>query len=277
MEEYLRAKQILFASLGPEAVAVTNADDPNGRKIVAGCAARVLTYGTAPGADVQARSIEVSISGTRCAIDWEGNTIGLESPLIGRFNASNLVAAFAAGVGLGFRAERVRDAIAGAQTVRGRFEQVASPQGWTAIIDYAHTPDALEKCLRAVHDILPKRGRGRIITLFGCGGNRDATKRPIMGQIAAELSDEVIITSDNPRKEDPQTIINEILSGAAGTAAVSTEVDRRKAIVRALEKARRGDVVLIAGKGHETYQVIGETKEHLDDREEVEQFIGRDR
>jgi UDP-N-acetylmuramoyl-L-alanyl-D-glutamate--2,6-diaminopimelate ligase len=225
--------------------------------------------------DIQARNIELSVAGTRCAIDWGGKTIELASALIGRFNVSNLLAAFAAGVGLGYGGDRVRDAIAGVRAVRGRFERVVSPAGWTAIIDYAHTPDALEKCLRAVHDILPATGRGRIITLFGCGGNRDRAKRPIMGRIATALSDEVIITSDNPRKEDPEEIIAEIRSGVAGPAQVSTEVDRRKGIARALEMARPGDVVLIAGKGHETYQVIGETKEHLDDREEVEQFIGR--
>jgi UDP-N-acetylmuramoyl-L-alanyl-D-glutamate--2,6-diaminopimelate ligase len=275
MEEYLRSKQILFRALGPEAMALTNADDPQGQAIVEGTSARVRTYGTTPGAEIRARDIELSVRGTRCAIDWEGRTIGLESALIGRFNVSNLVAAFAAGVSLGYDGEGVRDAIAGVRSVRGRFEQMTSPSGWTAIIDYAHTPDALEKCLRAVHDILPVHERGRIITLFGCGGNRDRAKRPIMGRIAAQLSDEVIITSDNPRKEDPERIIEEILSGVARPASVSTEVDRRKAIVRALEKARRHDVVLIAGKGHETYQVIGETKEHLDDREEVEQFIGR--
>jgi UDP-N-acetylmuramoyl-L-alanyl-D-glutamate--2,6-diaminopimelate ligase len=274
MEEYLRAKQILFTMLGPEAVALTNADDPHGRRIVEGTAARVLTYGTAPGADIRVRDVELSVTGTHCAIDWEDGTLGLESSLIGRFNVSNLVAAFGAGIALGYSGERVRDAIAGVRAVRGRFEQVGSPGGWTAIIDYAHTPDALEKCLRAVHEILPADGRGRVITVFGCGGNRDRAKRPIMGRIASELSDEVIITSDNPRKEDPERIIEEIRSGVAGPAALSTEVDRRKAIVRALEKARRHDVVLIAGKGHETYQVIGETKEHLDDREEVERFIG---
>jgi UDP-N-acetylmuramoyl-L-alanyl-D-glutamate--2,6-diaminopimelate ligase len=158
--------------------------------------------------------------------------------------------------------------------VRGRFEQIVSPAGWTAVIDYAHTPDALEKCLRTIRDLLPPEKPGRIITVFGCGGNRDRGKRPIMGRIASELSDITVVTSDNPRKENPGVIIDEIMAGVRSGATVHREEDRRAAIGRALAMARPGDVVLVAGKGHEDYQVVGEQKRHFDDREEVEMVIG---
>ncbi|MBM2846661.1 MAG: UDP-N-acetylmuramoyl-L-alanyl-D-glutamate--2,6-diaminopimelate ligase, partial [Bacteroidetes bacterium] len=197
----------------------------------------------------------------------------IQSPLTGRFNVANISAAYAAGVALGIPAESIRLGIAKIRSVRGRFEQIVSPRGWTAVVDYAHTPDALENCLRTIHDILPEHRATRILTVFGCGGNRDKGKRPTMGAIASSLSDVTIITSDNPRKEDPQTIIDEINIGVVKGKTLMTEVDRRKAIVMALELAQEGDVVLIAGKGHEDYQVIGVAKHHFDDREEVEQYI----
>jgi UDP-N-acetylmuramoyl-L-alanyl-D-glutamate--2,6-diaminopimelate ligase len=156
--------------------------------------------------------------------------------------------------------------------VRGRFEQVVAPQGWTAIVDYAHTPDALENVLTTIHGVKAP-GSGRVITVFGCGGNRDAGKRPIMGRIAATLSDLTIVTSDNPRGEDPEAIIAHIVAGVPAGREVLVEPDRRKAIRLALSAAGRDDVVLIAGKGHEDYQVVGTTRSHFDDREEVEAFL----
>jgi UDP-N-acetylmuramoyl-L-alanyl-D-glutamate--2,6-diaminopimelate ligase len=158
-------------------------------------------------------------------------------------------------------------------SVRGRFERISSPAGWSAIIDYAHTPDALEKCLQTIREVLPAQRRGRIITIFGAGGDRDRTKRPLMGKVAASLSDRVIVTSDNPRTEDPNAIIDDIIAGIGHSAAVVREPDRRTAITSALREATAGDVLLIAGKGHEDYQVIGKTKIHFSDREIVEEFI----
>ena len=157
--------------------------------------------------------------------------------------------------------------------MRGRFEPIASPKGWTAIVDYAHTPDALENCLKTIHDVLPKKERGNIITVFGAGGDRDKTKRPLMGEVAGRLSDLVIVTSDNPRTENPETIVDEVLGGITQHASVLREVDRALAIERALFAAKKGDVVLVAGKGHEDYQIIGKEKRHFSDREVIEQFL----
>jgi UDP-N-acetylmuramoyl-L-alanyl-D-glutamate--2,6-diaminopimelate ligase len=273
MESYLSAKRTLFAMLGPDAVAVTNVDDPSGEAMVKGTRARVIRYGIRQAADIRATGVEVTIHGTRCALAFAERVVPLRSSLTGRFNVANILAAFSTGVGLGLKEQDIVRGIEQVRAVRGRFERIVSPAGWTAVIDYAHTPDALENCLRTIHDVLPLEGQGRIITIFGCGGNRDAGKRPIMGRIAAAMSDVVLVTSDNPRKEDPEAIIRQVLAGVEGPAVVKTEVDRRKAILLGLETAREGDVVLIAGKGHEDYQVLGEKRYHLDDREEVENFI----
>jgi UDP-N-acetylmuramoyl-L-alanyl-D-glutamate--2,6-diaminopimelate ligase len=273
MEEYFRAKKRLFDQLGNDAVAVVNADDPSASRLVEGSRSRVITYGTGDGVDVRATGIALTVGGSRCTVSFGGESLDVRSPLTGRFNVANILAACATGFGLGIPAGTVQMGIARVEAVRGRFEQVPAPRGWTAVIDYAHTPDALENCLRTIRDVMPAGRDHRIITVFGCGGNRDRGKRPIMGRIAATLSDGTVVTSDNPRKEDPEAIIREILAGVGGTHAVRMEADRRKAIRMALADARAGDVVLIAGKGHETYQVVGDTKHHFDDREEVEAFI----
>jgi UDP-N-acetylmuramoyl-L-alanyl-D-glutamate--2,6-diaminopimelate ligase len=199
--------------------------------------------------------------------------VPIRTTLTGRFNTANILAAFGTATALGIPYDVAARGIEGVVAVRGRFEQIHSPAGWTAIIDYAHTPDALQNTLRAIHQAIPADARGRIITVFGCGGDRDRTKRPQMGRIASEMSDVTIITSDNPRTEPPGAIIEEIRSGVNPHARVETEVDRRAAIARALSLAGSGDIVLIAGKGHEDYQVIGTAKSHFDDREEVEAFI----
>ena len=183
------------------------------------------------------------------------------------------LAAVGAGIALGIPVYQVREILQRIRSVGGRFAQIASPAGWSAIIDYAHTPDALEKVLRAVHDLFAASKRGRIITVFGCGGNRDRGKRPAMAAIATELSDITIITSDNPRHEDPEAIINEVIAGVGKGSHVYREVDRKKAIMKALTIAQHGDVVLIAGKGHEDYQIIGGEKIHFSDREIVEEYL----
>ncbi len=274
MDKYFKAKRVLFEGLSPGACAVSNADDPYGAKMLEGTAARTLTYGRSGGADVQARDVRMSVAGMRLAIAYRGNTEEVESRLTGGFNVENIMAAYTTGLGFGIAEECIRTGISRLPAVRGRFEQIVSPAGWTAVIDYAHTPDALEKCLRTIRDLLPPEKAGRIITVFGCGGNRDRGKRPMMGRIASELSDITVVTSDNPRKENPGAIIDEIMAGARSGGTVYREEDRREAIGKALAMARPGDVVLVAGKGHEDYQVVGEQKHHFDDREEVEMVIG---
>ncbi|MEK6755038.1 MAG: UDP-N-acetylmuramoyl-L-alanyl-D-glutamate--2,6-diaminopimelate ligase [Bacteroidota bacterium] len=273
MDEYFRAKRLLFDGLSDDAWAVTNVEDEWGLEITHSSAARRLTYGESASADVQARDIHLSIDGTSFAIQYGGQTTTISSSLVGRFNVYNILAAFSAGIALGLPTAVIAKGITAVKSVRGRFERVSSPEGWTAIIDYAHTPDALEKCLRTIHDVLPKANRGRIITVFGAGGDRDRTKRPLMGKVASSLSDVTIVTSDNPRTEDPQRIIDDIVQEVPGNVRMIQEADRRTAIEKALQQAKAGDVVLIAGKGHEDYQVIGREKIHFSDREVVEEFI----
>jgi len=272
MEEYAAAKRMLFTSLAPSSYAVVNADDAWGSSMSGATRAQTISYGTKPGADVLAGNVALTMNGTNFTVNYKNTGTSITSPLIGRFNVSNILAAYATGLALGIPSERMQHAIAGMRAVRGRFETYASQRGWTAVIDYAHTPDALAQALAAVKDIMSNR-KGRIITVFGCGGNRDRTKRPKMGVIAAELSDLAIVTSDNPRHEDPLAIIEEVMSGIPQKANVEQEVDRGRAIVRALSAARKDDVILIAGKGHEEYQVVGDEKIHFSDREAVEDFI----
>ncbi len=277
MEEYFKAKKILFDGLGKGAVAVINVDDEWGRRLVAGMGAPAVTYGTTPGSDVLAEDIALSTRGTRFTIRHGERRMSVESPLLGRFNVSNLLAAYAAGLSLGIDPASMVETMRSARTVKGRFEQIPSRRGWTTIIDYAHTPDALEKALKAIRDLFDESNRGRVITVFGCGGNRDRRKRPIMAGVATTLSDITIITSDNPRHEDPQAIITEALTGVRAGAQVQVEPDRRSAILTALGLARSGDVVLVAGKGHEDYQVVGDRKIPFSDREVVEEYLSTER
>lgn len=273
MEEYFGAKRILFDSLKPGGWCVINIDDEWGKKLIRSVRMKKITYGVDASADVRASGISLGADRTRFEVLHDGVTTALESPLVGRFNVSNILAAFAAGIALGIPKETMVDALRRFQPVRGRFERLPSSQGWTAVIDYAHTPDALEKAIIAVRDILRSSGKGRIITVFGCGGNRDRTKRPQMGRIATELSDVTVVTSDNPRHEDPEGIIDEIISGVKKEARYYREADRAKAVIRALCMAEAGDIVLVAGKGHEEYQVVGDTKVHFSDREIVEEYL----
>ena len=273
MEEYFNAKKILFDTLKRDAIAITNADDTWGMQIAASSQARTFSYGVAEHADIRASEIRLSIEGTSFTLWFKNQQTTLTTPLVGRFNVYNVLAAYSTGLALGHSPDKLAQGIRSVKSVRGRFERIASPKGWAAIIDYAHTPDALEKCLRTIHDVLPREGRGRIITVFGAGGDRDRTKRPLMGSVADQWSDIIIVTSDNPRTEEPQRIIDEIVTGILRDAQVIQEVDRRTAIHSALRQARTGDVVLIAGKGHEDYQVIGKEKIHFSDREIVEEFI----
>ena len=275
MADYAKAKRILFDSLSPEATAVTNADDPYGRSMIEGIAARTVTYGMKPGALVSASGVSMTMSGMTLSVLHDGKATSVASSLTGRFNVANVLASFAAGVALGVPDSAIAEGIAQVKAVRGRFEQIRSPAGWTAIVDYAHTPDALQNCLQTIREIVSTGGSSRVITVFGCGGNRDRGKRPIMGRIASEMSDITVVTSDNPRHEDPEAILREVLAGVPAGKRVLSVADRHEAIREALGMARPGDVVLLAGKGHENYQVVGDSRVHFDDREEVEEFIGK--
>ncbi len=272
MEDYFCAKKTLFNSLSDNSVAITNRDDPYGMKAVADTKAPVVTYGI-ENADVHASNVNLSLKGTSFTIVYKGSSSPVESMLIGGFNVKNILAAFTTGISLGVEKEKIAEGIRNLRAVPGRFQQFTSPEGWIAIVDYAHTHDALENCLRTIREIVPAEQRGRIITVFGAGGNRDKGKRPLMGRVATEYSDIIIITSDNPRHEDPLQIIEEIKKGVLPGKSVIIEPDRHKAIAVALEMARSGDIVFFAGKGHEDYQIIGDEKIHFDDREEVETYI----
>ncbi len=276
MDAYFEAKKILFDTLKARAHAVANADDPYGEKIMSSTRAVTMTYSAEKAAMVEAKNIHLSIEGTVFDVIHNRENTTISSPLVGRFNVYNILAAFSAGVAIGIPKDKIRNGIEQLQRVRGRFEKIRSPKGWTAIIDYAHTPDALEKSLRTIHEVLPRPGRGRITTVFGAGGDRDKTKRPLMAAAVGTLSDNVVVTSDNPRTEDPERVIDEIVQGLPKGAPYKRQVDRRQAIEETLRQARLGDVVLIAGKGHEEYQVIGTQKIHFSDREIVEEFIAHD-
>lgn len=269
-DNYLRAKKRFFDSLPAGSFAVTNLDDKNGLVMTQNTRATVRTYSVQQMADFKARIIESHFEGMY--LDINGVEVGVN--FIGRFNVSNLLAVFGAASMLGKRKEDVLVALSAMHPVSGRFEAITSPDGVTAIVDYAHTPDALDNVLRTIHGILG--GKGHVITVCGAGGNRDRGKRPLMAQEAARQSDKVILTSDNPRFENPNAIIAEMLDGLDEDQRqnVLTITDRREAIRTACMMAVKGDVVLVAGKGHEDYQEIEGVKYHFDDKEEVNKVFG---
>jgi UDP-N-acetylmuramoyl-L-alanyl-D-glutamate--2,6-diaminopimelate ligase len=273
MEKYFEAKRMLFDSLSRDAWAIVNVDDEWGQKLFEGVSSKKLSFGTSDTASVKATKVSLSTNGTKFSILHNGTETTVETPLLGRFNVANLLAAFAAGIALGIDTTTMQKTFRTISPVRGRFERIISPKGWTAIIDYAHSPDALEKALYAVRDILGTSTKGNIITVFGCGGNRDRKKRPMMARVATELSNITVVTSDNPRHENPEAIIDEVMTGVNAGAKVYRESDRKRAIHLALEMSKENDVVLIAGKGHEEYQVIGDEKFPFSDRAVVEEYL----
>lgn len=273
MDEYFGAKKSLFDTLSTGAIAVTNADDPWGSKIVRDCTARRMTYGLSPGADVQADAVALAMSGTTYSVKTPTATYAINTPLVGRFNISNALGATAVCLSIGINGTEIQEGLRSFTAAPGRFERLDSSKGWCAVIDYAHTPDALEKCLATIGEVMPLENRGRIITVFGAGGDRDKGKRPLMGYIAEEKSDIVIVTSDNPRTEDPNAIIRNICAQLRRPEKVVCEPDRAAAIQQACAMACPGDVVLIAGKGHEEYQVIGTEKRHFSDKETVQHYL----
>lgn len=264
-ENYRDAKKLFFDNLSKNAFAITNADDKNGMVMTQNTKATVKTYSTRSMADYKARILECHFEGMLLEID--GREVAVQ--FIGKFNVSNLLAVYGAAVMLGKQPEEVLVVLSTLKSVAGRLEPIRSDKGVTAIVDYAHTPDAIENVLNAIHEVL--NGKGSIITLCGCGGNRDKGKRPLMAQEAVRQSDKVILTSDNPRHEEPEAILDDMQAGLTpeDMKKVLRITDRRQAIRTAVMIANPGDVILIAGKGHEDYQIIGDVKHHFDDREEV--------
>ena len=269
-ENYRNAKKAFFDQLPKTAFAITNVDDENGMVMVQNTKATVKTYSTRTMADFKAKILECHFGGMYLEID--GREVGVQ--FIGKFNVSNLLAVYGAAVMLGEKPENVLLVMSTLKSVSGRLDPIQSPEGYTAIVDYAHTPDALENVLNAIHEVL--EGKGHVITFCGAGGNRDKGKRPLMAQEAVKQSDKVIITSDNPRFEEPQDIINDMLAGLDDQQMkkVVSIVDRREAIRTACMLAQKGDVILVAGKGHEDYQEIKGVKHHFDDKEVLREAMG---
>ena len=269
MLEYRNVKKSFFDGLPSEAFALTNIDDKNGQVMVQNTKAKIYTYSVKNMADFKARIFEKHFEGT----DIEINGRQLTVQFVGVFNVYNLLAVYGASRLLGLDEDDVLKTLSVLKPVAGRFQTLHSPKGFTAIVDYAHTPDAITNVLNAIHEVLDRKGS--VITVVGCGGNRDKTKRPIMAREAVRLSDKVIFTSDNPRFEEPEDILNDMLAGLSEEekADTLTIVDRREAIKTACALAKKGDVVLIAGKGHEDYQDVKGVKHHFDDREEVEKIF----
>jgi len=270
LEHYRETKSHLFAMVDPDGVSVINADDPSGSFMSARSRARVITYGVEQPAQVQAEDFHFMERGMHFTAVWPEGRLPLALRLPGRFNVANALAALAVGLAEGVDPGVIRTALEAVPGVPGHFELVDEGQEFAVIVDYAHTPDSLEKVLYLAREIAP----GHRIVVFGCGGDRDRTKRPIMGRIATTLADLASFTSDNPRSEDPVAIIREIERGAVGRNFVS-EPDRQRAIAQAIERARPGDVVVVAGKGHETYQILGERVLEFDDRQVAREILRR--
>ena len=273
-EEYFAAKRRLFEGTGAAApaVGVINLDDAYGKRL-AGLAKRTLTYGLGPGADITARKPAISVSGIEFVAETPAGKIEIRSRLVGRTNVYNILAAVGAGVALDLPREVIATGVAQLSSIPGRFERIDAGQPFLVVVDYAHTDDALRNLLTAARELNPA---GRIITLFGCGGDRDRTKRPLMGEAAGRLSNVVVLTSDNPRSEDPLLIINDAIVGVQrANAKCLVEPDRERAIEMALDQARPGDIVLLAGKGHETSQILRDRTVDFDDREVARRLLSR--
>ncbi|HUT73709.1 MAG TPA: UDP-N-acetylmuramoyl-L-alanyl-D-glutamate--2,6-diaminopimelate ligase [Armatimonadota bacterium] len=279
--DYFEAKARLFCDplLFPRhrlRINVINADDPAGRALTARAVGLTVTYGIEGRGDVMARDVALSAAGTSFRVQTPQGVLPVNLQLVGTFNVYNALAALAVALGVGVELEPAVAALESVAPIRGRFERVEAGQDFAVVIDYSHTPDGLEKALRDARRLVP----GRLLVVFGAGGDRDPGKRPLMGEIAARLADLAFITSDNPRSEPPERIIRDIVAGVprASRRRCHTEPDRREAIRLALDEARAGDLVLVAGKGHETYQIFADRSLHFDDREVVTEIVaGRNR
>ncbi len=272
MEAYFLAKARLFTNLASDSLAVVNLDDPYGQRLAPKIKSRLLTYALQENADIYAREIQMDPSGTRFKLYSPGGDILIHTQLIGVHNVVNILAAAAVGIGEGLRLAEIKEGIENLTLVPGRLERVDFAQDYSILIDYAHTPDALEKVLKNLREIC----QARLILVFGCGGDRDKTKRPLMGGLASQLADFSVVTSDNPRGEDPQSIIAEILPGFKKNN-FTVKLERQEAMRYALQLARPGDIVLIAGKGHETYQIFKDKTIPFNERETIGQILAAQR
>jgi UDP-N-acetylmuramoyl-L-alanyl-D-glutamate--2,6-diaminopimelate ligase len=279
MEEYFQAKLRLFTGLGQGRKtgqrAIVNMDDPRGAQVRAACRVPVWGFAVKSRADVRAENVRLSMNGSTFTAATPAGVFTVESRLVGEHNVYNLLGAIGAALHIGVTCDQVREAVGSLTNVPGRFERVSAGQDFTVVVDYAHTEDALVRLLTAAHALKSRR----IITVFGCGGDRDRGKRPKMGRAAVEYSDVVVLTSDNPRTEDPLSILREVEAGVREALEGRPNVeyhliaDRREAIIAAVRLARAGDLILIAGKGHEDYQILGTSKVHFDDREVAREAI----
>jgi UDP-N-acetylmuramoyl-L-alanyl-D-glutamate--2,6-diaminopimelate ligase len=273
-EAYRAAKARFFrrseSGAADASIAVINVDDPTGGELARECDYAVTTVGTAY-ADVRAEDITLTSQGARCILQHAAGRTPLTLRLPAAHNVQNALIAFAAALAIGAAPDAAARGLSELAGVPGRLEPVNAGQPFAVLVDYAHTPDALERVLRAARGFTP--APGRVLCVIGCGGDRDAGKRPLMGGIVATASDLAVITSDNPRTEDPADIVRQVVSGVPADRRVVAIVDRRKAIRAAIDAARAGDTVVIAGKGHEDYQIVGTTKTHFDDREEARAAI----
>ena len=273
MEEYAAAKRLLFSpDDGPAPQwAILNADDLASANMLPRGEVQVIRYGMAEGADLRAEKVRSGFDGLHFDAVYQGQRQAIQSSMVGRINVSNILAAMGVGLSYGMDLATIADGIRMCPPVPGRFERVAAGQPFLVVVDYAHTDDALRNVIQVSRELA---GNGRVITLFGCGGDRDRTKRPLMGMAAAEASDFVVLTSDNPRSEDPLDIMNDVMVGLGRfDTPLVAEPDRAKAIARALSEAKAGDVVLLAGKGHETYQILKDRTIDFDDRETARQVL----
>lgn len=269
MEAYGRAKALLFSSLPHDAVAVINADDPAGAQMAEACRCPVLHYGFCPGVDVTVEVRRLDIDGFSLILKTPAGDVDITSRLPGRFNVVNAMAASAAALSLGVPLSAIKSGFETLRSIEGRMESIDCGQDFRVIVDYAHTPDALENILSNLKPIT----MGRLITVFGCGGDRDRSKRPLMAEAATSLSTHTLITSDNPRTEDPGRIIDDILQGVVPGISCEVEPDRKRAIEAAIAMARGGDIVVIAGKGHENYQILNDGTVDFDDRQVAKETL----
>jgi UDP-N-acetylmuramoyl-L-alanyl-D-glutamate--2,6-diaminopimelate ligase len=271
-EDYFAAKKKLFEGTGAGApeVAVINTDDEYGKRLT-GLAKKTLTYGLESDAEITTKKFQLTFNGLAFTAQTPQGKVQVASPLVGRINVYNILAAIGAAQALGFSTESIETGIRNLQSVSGRFQRIDLGQPYFVVVDYAHTDDALENLIRTARELNPK---GRIITLFGCGGGKDRTKRPVMGEVTGRLSDLTILSSDNPRSEDPLKIISDIIVGLQKTSGkYLIEPDREKAIGVAMDEARGGDLVLLAGKGHENYQILADRTLEFDDRNVARQAL----